>query len=455
MRVLLTAHAFLPASVAGVEVYTARLGRALQDLGHQVLVLAAVHDLSAPAHAVRRRRLGPLDVVEIVNTHSEGTLEATYRVPAIDRAIAGVIEEFRPDCIHAQHLLNLSTGLLDAGRAAGAPVALTLHDYWLSCPRDGLRMRADGVRCDRVDHGVCADCLADSPYLVPKVQRGATRAAQAAGLGGVLHRAHRRAPALTSALLRLLRRAAPARPDHLRRALDDRATHLRERLPDVAVFLAPTSFARDRAVEWGVPPARVRVMPLGAVPHASRPRRAGARHRLGYVGTMAPHKGVHVLLEAVAGLPGPEWTLDLFGNADLDPGYGARLRALAAGNPRIRFRGRVPPDEQDHLWESLDLLVVPSLWWENSPLTVLEALAAGLPVVASRTGGVPEVIPEGAGLLVPAGDVGALRAALQGVLDGALLAGPLGALAVKTSAEGARELAALYAGLVSERHGTA
>ena len=138
--------------MAGVEVYTARLARALQDLGHDGAVLTAVHDLSAPAHAVRRRRLGSLDVVEIVNTHSEGTLEATYRVPAIDRAIAGVMEEFRPDFIHAQHLLNLSTGLLDAGRAAGAPVALTLHDYWLSCPRDGLRMRADGVRCDRVDH---------------------------------------------------------------------------------------------------------------------------------------------------------------------------------------------------------------------------------------------------------------------------------------------------------------
>ena len=441
--------------MAGVEVYTARLGRALQDLGHEVLVLTAVHDLGAAPHSLRRRRVGTLDVVEVVNTHLEGTLEATYRLPAIDRAIAGVVEEFRPDCVHAQHLLNLSTGLLDAARAAGAPVALTLHDYWLSCPRDGLRMRADGVRCDVVDHGICVACLADSPYLVPPAQRQATRAMQAAGVGRVLHGARRRAPALTTRLLRLLRRASPARPGDLRRALDDRAAHLRGRLTDVALFLAPTAFARDRAVEWGVPADKVRVLPLGAVDHASRPRRGGTRRRLGYVGTMAPHKGVHVLLEAAAGLPDQEWTLDLFGNADLDPDYGTRLRALARGNPRIRLRGPIPPDEQDQMWDSLDLLVVPSLWWENSPLTVLESLAAGVPVVASRTGGVPEVIPEGAGLLLPAGDVGALRNALQGVLDGALLAGPLDALPVKTAAEGARELAAVYAQLRSEGHATA
>ena len=441
--------------MAGVEVYTARLGRALQDLGHEVLVLTAVHDLGAAPHSVRRRRVGSLDVAEVVNTHLEGTLEATYRLPAIDRAIAGMVEEFRPDCVHAQHLLNLSTGLLDAARAADAPVAFTLHDYWLSCPRDGLRMRADGVRCDVVDHGICVDCLADSPYLVPLAQRQAARAMQAAGVGRVLHGARRRAPALTTRLLRLLRRASPARPGDLRRALEDRAAHLRGRLADVALFLAPTAFARDRALEWGVPAGRMRVLPLGAVDRPPRPRRAGTRRRMGYVGTMAPHKGVHVLLEAVAGLTGPDWTLDLFGNADLDPDYGARLRALARENTRIRFRGPVPPDEQERMWDSLDLLVVPSLWWENSPLTVLEALAAGVPVVASRTGGVPEVVPEGAGLLVPPGDVGALRTALQRVIDGLLLAGPLDALAVKTAAEGARELTTLYAQLRSEGHATA
>jgi glycosyltransferase involved in cell wall biosynthesis len=455
VRILLTTHAFLPGSVAGVEVYTARLASALQDLGHTVRILTAAHDLSAPPHSVRHRTVGTLDVVEIVNAHLEGTLEATYRIPALDRALGRVCQEFRPDAIHAQHLLNLSTGLFDAAREAGAPLVLTLHDYWLSCPRDGLRMQADGTLCATVDHRICSDCLADGPYLVAPIQRGASRAARAAGLGGVLHVVHRKVPLLTTGMMRLARRAWPVRGADLAGALDDRAAHLRARVLEADLILAPTRFARDRAVEWGVPEAKLRVLPLGAVAGPIRPRVARTRRRLGYVGTLAPHKGVHVLLEAVKELSRPDWTLDVVGNPGVDPGYSTRLRELAGGDPRIRFRGAIAPHEQDRVWDALDLLVVPSLWWENSPLAVLEAVAAGVPVVASRTGGVSEVLPEAVGALVPPGDVAALRRAIGDVLEGRLLSGPLESFSLKTAAEGARELAALYSELSAARTGNA
>ena len=445
MRILLTTHAFLPRSVAGVEVYTARLAGALQELGHAVLVLAATHDLAAPPYSLRRRALGSLDVVEIVNSHLEGTLEATYRLPAIDRAIERVLEEFRPDCVHAQHLINLSTGLVEAARLRGIPVVLTLHDYWLSCPRDGLRMQADGTLCGSVDHRVCASCLTGSPYLVPPLQRGASRAARLLGLGRALHLARSWTPRVTGATLAALRRAWPVGSRGLESALDERDDHLRRRLRDVHAILAPTRFARDRAVEWGAPADKIRVLSLGAVAGPTRPRLALPRRRFGYVGTLAQHKGVHVLLEAVRRLPGHDWTLDIVGNPAIDPGYTARLRALAHGDPRIRFRGAAPPTEQERLWGGLDLLVLPSLWWENSPLTVLEALCAGLPVVASRTGGVPELLPPSAGLLVAPGDVQELRAALLGVLEDRLLNAAHEPLPLKTSRQGAIELAELYA----------
>ncbi len=445
MRILLTTHAFLPRSLAGVEVYTARLARALADLGHSALVLTATHDLAAPPYSLRRRDVGGLDVVEIVNTHMEGTLEATYSNPAIDEAIARVVDDFHPDCIHAQHLLNLSTGLFEISRKRDLPVFLTLHDYWLSCPRDGLRMQANGALCATVDHRICASCLADSPYLPSPLQRGASRALRVAGLGGALHVARRALPRVTAAALAALRLAWPAKRSGLAGALDTRDSRLRRRLRDAHAILAPTRFASDRAVEWGAPPEKVRVLSLGAIEGPTLPRSARSRSRVGYLGTVAPHKGIHLLIEALRGLPRQDWSLDIVGNPALDPDYTTRLRALAGDDPRIRFRGAIPPTAQKGFWDSVDLLVLPSLWWENSPLTVLEALAAGIPVIASRTGGVAEVIPEGAGALVPPGDVAALRAAVLDVLEGRVLDGPLDALTIKTAHEGAVELAALYA----------
>ena len=95
---------------------------------------------------------------------------------------------------------------------------------------------------------------------------------------------------------------------------------------------------------------------------------------------------------------------------------GARLRALAAGDPRIRFRGPVAPDGQGRLWDSLDALVVPSLWWENSPLAVLEALAAGTPVVSTPVSGMRGLLGGGAGVVVDDFTPEALAAAIRELL---------------------------------------
>ena len=445
MRILLTTHAFLPDSVAGVEVYTERLATALLGLGHTVRVVTAVHDLAEAPYTVRRRSVGPLDVVEIVNTHAEGTLEATYRNPEIDRILDKLVLDFRPDCLHAQHLLNLSSGLIASASSRRLPVFLTLHDYWLSCPRDGLRMRADGGLCVSVDHRTCASCLAESPYLPPPLQRGAMRAFQLAGLGRFLHLSRRVWPRTTLRILSALRETNPARLSQLSADLDRRDDHLRGRLATVAAMLAPTRFARDRAIEWGAPHDKVRVLSLGAITGPTQRRKAAPRRRFAYLGTVAPHKGLHVLVEALMGLSNHDWSLDIFGNAGINPGYTAHLRTLAEGDDRIRFLGSVPPSQHEHLWPSIDALVLPSLWWENSPLSVLEALAAGIPVVATRTGGVPEILPPGAGALVTPGDVLELRTALGEVLDGRLLEGPLDPLPLKTASEGAVELSALYA----------
>jgi len=447
MRILLATHAFPPRSTAGVEVYTLRLARALRCRGHDVRVLTAVHDLGAEPGSIRRREEHGLDVTEVVNVHHLGTLEATYEDPVVERAAGAVVAELRPEVAHFQHLLNLSAGLPALARRAGARVLLTLHDYWLSCPRDGLRIRTDLQVCRTVDHAVCARCLRDSPYLAPPLQSRLAAAARGAGMGRHLHRLNEAAPAAVGAGLRLLRRLSPPRPE-LEAAMDLRAGRLRQALEAVDVFLAPTRFARDRALEAGVRAERLVVAPLGAVVGPVRARPEGRRRRFGFVGSVLPHKGVHVLVEAFRRLEGENLRLDVHGGLALDPRYSAALRRSAAGDRRIRFRGPFPEGGQASVLSEMDVLVAPSLWWENSPLTVLEALAAGVPVVASAIGGVPELVEDGvSGILVPPGDAAALRAALADITGGHRLASGLEALPIRSSADEALELESRYASL--------
>jgi glycosyltransferase involved in cell wall biosynthesis len=305
-------------------------------------------------------------------------------------------------------------------------------------------MRADLALCSRMDHRTCARCLADSPYLVPPLQRGLAAAARRAGLGRGLHRLHDLAPRTVERTLRLLRRMRPIPQVDLATAMDRRAERLREALRAVSLFLAPTRFARERALEFGIDPGRVRVAALGAVAGPTKPRPPGPRRRFGFVGSLAPHKGVHVLLEAFAGLEG-DVSLDLHGSPMTHPSYADSLRRASQRDPRVRWRGPFGEGEQQRVLAGLDLLVVPSLWWENSPLTVLEALAAGVAVVASATGGVPEILADREwGTLVPPGDVAALRDALCRASGGCELAAALPPLPIKTASEGASELAVLY-----------
>jgi glycosyltransferase involved in cell wall biosynthesis len=152
---------------------------------------------------------------------------------------------------------------------------------------------------------------------------------------------------------------------------------------------------------------------FGRVERAPR----GPRLRIGYVGTPIWHKGVHVLLDALRRLPEGSFELDVWGDLTVAPGYVRGLRRRAAGLP-VRFRGAFARDEAALVYAGMDVLVVPSLWPENSPLVVHEAFLAGVPVVAARMGGIVGLVEDGkSGLLYAATDDAALSSALMRLIQ--------------------------------------
>ncbi len=147
--------------------------------------------------------------------------------------------------------------------------------------------------------------------------------------------------------------------------------------------------------------------------------RAAPGNRVGYVGRLEPHKGVDVLLRAVHALPNAQLCIVGAGPADDE------LRNLSARlgmTDRVTFTGFVPAEELPAVYQSFDVVAIPSLptptWIEQFCRVAVEAMAAGVPVVASDLGSLPEVVG-GGGVLVPPGDVDALAAALRGLLDNA------------------------------------
>ena len=192
----------------------------------------------------------------------------------------------------------------------------------------------------------------------------------------------------------------------------------------VDLFVAPSSFLRDQYVRHGFPADRIVVLENGLddrklVQRATNPLpEPPARPHFGFLGSLAWQKGVHILVEAFNRL-GDNASLTIYGSEQTFPDYVEELKKLAR-HPNIRFAGLLQPQQVGAALRQMDCLVVPSLWYENSPLVIQEAFGVGTPVIASRLGALTEKVEEGrTGRLFRAGDVGALAAVL-----GEIAAGP-------------------------------
>jgi glycosyltransferase involved in cell wall biosynthesis len=158
MRILLVAHYFLPRHVAGTELYTLRLAQELRK-EHEVALFCSEIDPDAQSYAVRTREYEGIPVTEVVNNHAYWRFHETYSNPRIEALFAAELERYRPDVVHLQHLANLSLGFLPLIKRRGIPIVYTLHDYWLTCPRQGLRMKTSGALCMQVIPEECASCM--------------------------------------------------------------------------------------------------------------------------------------------------------------------------------------------------------------------------------------------------------------------------------------------------------
>jgi glycosyltransferase involved in cell wall biosynthesis len=419
---------------------------------HHVTIVCADYD-PLRAHGELTWRLhDALPVVEITNNWICATFEQTYRSPLISARLEQVLDMVQPHVVHVHNLLNLSFDLPAAARARGIPVVATLHDYTLVCASGGQRIhRREDHICRTIDTPRCARCFTESPFYT---QAAVGPMAGAVAGSGLLQRvagvARRVSPALVQTAARTVAQARPLRVTH--HDIDTRLAAARRVFDQVSLFVAPSRSIAEEFIALGLPSARVRVSDYGFPDLVSTATtRKGGPLRIGFVGTLTWHKGPHVLIEAARQLPAGAYELQLHGNPNVFPEYAADLRRRADGLP-IRFIGGFTAEQTASVYGGFDVLAVPSLWLENSPLVIHEAFQAGVPVVGSRMGGIADLVTDGVnGRLYDPSSPVELAAILQSLIDcPALLAEWRGALpAVKTLQDDAREWEQVYAEVVA------
>lgn len=274
-----------------------------------------------------------------------------------------LLRTFRPHIVHFQHTLFIGYDLITQVRQTlpDAAILYTLHEFLPICNRDGQMVRTlgDGERCMEASPRRCSECF----------------------------------------------------PERSPQDFFLRRRFIQSHFKNVDLFLAPSRFLMERYVDWGIPRERIRFEEYGRHPvrAVAAARRDGPRNRIGFFGQLNPFKGIDVLLRAMPLLRGRvEARLNVHGaNLELQSDeFQAEFRTLLeAASDSSSLVGRYDHDQLPGLMASVDWVVVPSVWWENSPLVIQEAFQHGRPVICSDIGGMAEKVDDGvSGLHFRTGD---------------------------------------------------
>jgi glycosyltransferase involved in cell wall biosynthesis len=477
MRIAQVSHELPPYELAGTAIYTLNVAKAQAAAGHDVTVFARLQDPSVEPYRVHDERRDGLTVRFVNKADLEWSpLERSYRDDRMDAIFGAFLDEFRPEIVHFQHIVGLGAGCIEAAAARRIRTLMTLHDFWTMCPMGQRVCYTDFQICDPIRFEKCGPCVFGAGWEHPPEPSGAS----ASGRGGAAARFDafyrervastpglfaRRPRALLWAADKTVRSyaaevfgedesngARPARTSTNPFAI--RSEALRRTLDRVDLLITPSAFLRQQFIEhFDVRPERIihssNGMDLSYVERL--PKAKGQRLRFGFVGSIIRTKGVHVLVDAflravtgrvdielhVFGAPN-RWTKDYFDE----------LVEKTRHCPFVTFHGRFDNKDISRVLSTIDVLVLPSIWFENAPLTLNEAAISGTPILVSDRGGMLEFVEcNHYGWTFRLGDAADLAAKMQRLADDRGLVPALGGNPpeIKPVAANAAELTSIYA----------
>lgn len=374
LRIVVMAHSHPAFSKGGAEITAYQLYQAFReraDCDAWFLARHAVPGFERPGSAFAARSEDGRDLLYRQDTDYFDFSAIQLRYLSHD--LPALLTEIRPDVVHLHHYVNLGIETIRVIRniLPDCRIILTLHEFLAICNRVGQMLKTDGRLCETASPQDCHLCIPE------------------------------RSPA-----------------DYFLRE-----RYLKGFFSLVDRFISPSEFLKQRYVAWGLPYERIDVVENGQPPISAAPWRQAdgdLRTVFGYFGQITPYKGVDVLLKAYSLLPKEvlrHCRLEVHGGGHdvFTPEFRESIdQALSQSPDKIYYAGPYAPEDLPLRMANVDWVIVPSIWWENSPLVIQEAFRHGRPVICSNIGGMAEKVTDGKnGLHFRVADPAALAAVLE------------------------------------------
>ncbi len=437
MRILHVAHEFPPYEFAGTAIYTYNIVKALSQ-EHEVFVFARLEDKNEPAYKIIDEDRSGYHVRLLSRPDlSWNPFEDSYSDERAERAFTDYIDEIQPDIVHFEHILGMSYTVVKEVKKRGIACVFTLHDFWTMCPMGQRMCYTDRTLCDDIDFAKCGPCVFGDGWNWKDSGEKQGTTESKTGFQHYFDQKFRTTPGVVGRRPRAMMYAAmksagaalgfdPTMPEPeilSKHPFAVRFRRMQEALSHADLLITPSSFLRDEFIRlFHVSPDRIIHSRNGMTfDHVvAHPKSKSDIIRFGFVGSVIPTKGVHVLVDAAKKLSGRSgFCVDIYGAPNRwTVDYETELHKSAEGYGQVVFHGRFDNKQIGKVLANIDVLVVPSIWYENAPLTLNEASMTNTPVLASDRGGMLEFVRDNKyGRTFKLGDADDLAAEMTKLLD--------------------------------------